>query len=77
MGSLKALFESFQAIHEEQLPNDLDMALVTKLITMLLQNDHYVVLMFTLRWLYECLDVFRPAQRAQLMGVACGPATLC
>ena len=47
MGSLKALFESYQSIHDEQLPPDLDMELMLKLLSLLLTNDHYVVRAYT------------------------------
>ncbi len=43
MGSLKALFESYLSIHEDKLPHELDMTLMTKLFTLLLKCEHYVV----------------------------------
>eukprot|EP00039_Didymoeca_costata_P007668 m.102414 g.102414 ORF g.102414 m.102414 type:complete len:1182 (+) comp13774_c0_seq1:133-3678(+) len=58
LGSLKALFESYQKMHNTTLPNDLDISLITQFLKQLISCKHYVVLMFTIRWLYDCIDYF-------------------
>eukprot|EP00047_Mylnosiga_fluctuans_P021074 m.100094 g.100094 ORF g.100094 m.100094 type:complete len:1037 (-) comp8740_c0_seq3:198-3308(-) len=67
LGSLKAFLESFDAVHEAQLPPDLDIRLFEEFVRMLLTCNHYVVVTFALRWLYDCIDYFDPLHRAMLM----------
>eukprot|EP00045_Choanoeca_perplexa_P012998 m.144744 g.144744 ORF g.144744 m.144744 type:complete len:1060 (+) comp16206_c0_seq1:114-3293(+) len=71
LGSFKALFESYHRMHEGTLPVDLDMTLMLHFLRELLFCSHYVVTMFTLRWLYEVMDYFGPPQRAAISRMLC------
>lgn len=61
---MRALLESFDRMHEKSLVAEVDVAILVKLITTLLNCEHYVVMMFTLRWVYDCLDFFWTEHRA-------------
>jgi hypothetical protein len=67
LGSLKALFESFHHMHGSVLPHELDHALIDRFISQLLSCPHYVVTMFALRWIYDCIDYFCPEIRVLIM----------
>ena len=69
LGSLKALLESYRRMHKAPLPDDVDAELMCRFLRGMLSCEHYVVLTFALRWLYDCLDFFGGALRAQLLAV--------
>eukprot|EP00730_Choanoeca_flexa_P000277 TRINITY_DN10127_c0_g1_i1.p1 TRINITY_DN10127_c0_g1~~TRINITY_DN10127_c0_g1_i1.p1 ORF type:complete len:1081 (+),score=238.98 TRINITY_DN10127_c0_g1_i1:101-3343(+) len=71
LGSFKALFESYQRMHQDTLPADLDMDLMVHFLRELIFCSHYVVTMFTIRWLYEVIDYFSPPQRVIISHLLC------
>ncbi|EDQ91568.1 uncharacterized protein MONBRDRAFT_23600 [Monosiga brevicollis MX1] len=64
-----SLFESYEKVHNARLPADFDTDLAVDFVTRLLDCPHYVITMFTLRWLYENLDFFSDQQRTALTGL--------
>jgi len=66
---LKALLESFDRMHEMSLVAEVDVRVLVKLVTTLLSCEHYVVIMFTLRWIYDCLDFLWTEHRAAVTGM--------
>jgi hypothetical protein len=64
LGSLKALLESYERLHAAPLPADVDADLVLLFVARLLASPHYVVAMYALRWLYDCVDFLPEALRA-------------
>eukprot|EP00049_Salpingoeca_infusionum_P007389 m.119774 g.119774 ORF g.119774 m.119774 type:complete len:1250 (+) comp13679_c2_seq6:283-4032(+) len=70
LSSLKAMLESYHKLHiDTPLPSDIDMDLFCLFFRKLLTYPHYIVLMFTMRWLYDCLDHFPEDQRSRLTNV--------
>ena len=76
LGSLKALFESYHHMHETVLPHDLDQELIVRFLSQLVTCTHYVVTMFALRWIYDCLDYFAPHIRSTIVNRVLQPDVL-
>lgn len=76
LGSLKALFESYHHMHDTMLPRDLDQELIVKFISQLVTCPHYVVTMFALRWIYDCVDYFAPKIRSTILNRVLQPDVL-
>ena len=54
LGSLKAFFDSFDAVHTTCLPVDLDIGLFEDMISTLLTCRHYVVVRICVLLLHSC-----------------------
>lgn len=82
LGSFKAFVESFDRMHKMPLAAEVDVELLLTFLRKLLTCKHYVVwracwcsslltcmkvLMFTLRWIYDCLDYFYVEHRAMFI----------
>ena len=65
--SLKTLIESFSSMHNVLLPENINIDLILRFISQLLRCPHYIVIMFTLRWLYDCLDYFCEDHRVEII----------
>ena len=65
----QALLESYNRMHKSVLSPDVDANVIISFMTSLFSCSHYIVVMFALRWLYDCLDYFALEHRAAIIEV--------
>lgn len=64
--SLKLFMDSYCQMHQEQFADSINIELFASFFKQLVGCKHYVVTMFTLRWLYESIDYFSAAHRVAI-----------